>query len=172
MPTLSTRQRDLIERIGVLHDRFGMRPVEGRILGLLLVSGEPELTFDQIRETLDLSKSATSTALHNLQAIGSVEYRTRPGDRKRYFRKSYTDWEEAFVERGIRYLEIRHLLVEALEFKDRQDTESRESLERMIEFLSFLEESIDDAYQRWQDNKTKTNRPSRKPKTRQTTRRS
>ena len=166
MPALSARQRDLIERIGVLHDRFGMRPAEGRILGLLLVSSEPELTFDDIREELDLSKSATSTALNNLLTIGTVEYRTRPGDRKRYFRKSYDNWEDAFVERGLKYLEIRHLLVEALVFKDKKDTESRSSLERMIEFLSFLEESMNQAYELWQRENTRSSRTSSKKTTR------
>jgi len=169
MPTLSKRQGDLIERIGVLHDRFGMRPAEGRILGLLLVSAQPELTFDQIRETLDLSKSATSTALHHLQAIGTVEYRTRPGDRKRYFRKSYVDWERAFVERGVKYLEIRHLLVEALEFKNKEDKESRRSMGRMIEFLTVMEEATLDAYEQWQK---KNNQPSKKTPKTKTTRRS
>ncbi len=171
MPTLSRQQLDLVERIGVLHDRFGMRPAEGRILGLLLVSTESELTFDQIRAILDLSKSATSTALHNLQAIGTVEYRTRPGDRKRYFRKSYADWEGAFVQRGLRYLEIRHLLVEALEFKAKEDAESRISLERMVEFLEFLDQTMNDAYQRWRDMNSKK-KSEKKTQTKQTTRRS
>lgn len=57
MPALVAHQRALIERVGVLHDQLGMRPAEGRILGLLPFSAEPERTFKQIRETLDLSKS-------------------------------------------------------------------------------------------------------------------
>lgn len=170
MLNLSTEQRDLVERIGVLHDQIGLRPAEGRIVGLLLVSPEPELTFDQIRATLGLSKSATSTALHHLQAIGSVEYCTRPGDRRRYFRKSYLDWERSFVDRGIKYLEIRHLLVEALAFKGKANEESRRSLERMIDFLTMLEQTILDAYSRWQTADTRPRAKKRKVK--KTTRRS
>lgn len=149
MLALAEKQRDLIERIGVLHDQTGLRPAEGRILGLLIVASEPELTFDEIREALNLSKSATSNALHKLQTIGTVEYRTHPGDRKRYFRKSYANWERAFVERGIKYLEIRHLLVEALEYRAAELDETRESLETMIDFLAMLEESMLDGYDRW-----------------------
>ena len=119
------------------------------MLGLLIVASEPELTFDEVREALDLSKSATSNALHKLQIIGTVVYRTHPGDRKRYFRKSYENWERAFVERGVKYLEIRHLLVEALEHRTGEVDETRESLETMIDFLAMLEESMLDAYARW-----------------------
>jgi DNA-binding transcriptional regulator GbsR (MarR family) len=149
MLLLTDKQRDLIERIGVLHDQTGLRPAEGRILGLLIVASEPELTFDEIREALDLSKSATSNALNRLQTIGTVVYRTHPGDRKRYFRKSYENWERAFVERGIKYLEIRHLLVEALEHRNEEIDETRQSMEEMIDFLAMLEESMLAAYDRW-----------------------
>ena len=149
MLPLNEKQRDLIERIGVLHDQTGFRPAEGRILGLLIVASEPELTFDEIREALDLSKSATSNALHKLQTNGTVVYRTHSGDRKRYFRKNYENWERAFVERGVKYLEIRHLLVEALEYRDKAVDETRASLETMVDFLEMLEESMLDAYDRW-----------------------
>jgi DNA-binding transcriptional regulator GbsR (MarR family) len=152
MRDLTEEQRDLIERIGVLHDRMGIRPAAGRILGLLLVSPEPELTFDQIRRALDLSKSATSTALRYLQDVGSVEYRTRPGDRKRYFRKSFADWEAGFVQRSRAYYGIRTLLAEALEQKGEGQKEFKASMERMIGFLTFLDEAIQDAYHQWQAN--------------------
>ena len=115
----------------------------------------PELTFDEIREALDLSKSATSNARNRLQTIGTVVYQTHPGDRKRYFRKSYSNWERAFVERGVKYLEIRHLSIEALEHRDNEVDETRPSMEEMIDFLAMLEESMLDAYDRWKKSRTK-----------------
>lgn len=156
MIPLTEDQLDLIERIGVLHDHMHMRPAEGRILGLLIVASEPELTFDEIRDALDLSKSATSNALSRLQTIGTVEYRTHPGDRKRYFRKSYEHWERAFVERGVKYLEIRHLLSEALEHRDPAVDETRKSLESMIDFLEMLEVAMVDAYEKWKKDRERT----------------
>ena len=156
MPRLSETQRDLIERIGILHDKMGMRPAEGRIVGLLIVSSEPELTFDEIRLALELSKSATSTALRHLQEIGSIEYRTRPGDRKRYFRKNYADWERSFIERGVGYLQIRHLLSEARAYQDPAKNDNAQSMDRMIDFLEFLEESVLDAHKRWEEKTSKS----------------
>ena len=96
-----------------------------------------------------------SNAINRLQTIGTVEYRTHPGDRKRYFRKSYANWERAFIERGVKYLEIRHLLVEALEYRDEEVDETRQSMEEMIDFLQMLEESMLDAYDRWQKKRNR-----------------
>ncbi len=148
MNPLSPTQLELVERIGVVHERHGMRPAAGRIIGLLLVSPVPELTFDEIRETLGLSKSATSTSLSFLQAVGSVTYITRPGDRKRYFRKCVDDWERSFIERGLKFLEVRHLFAEAARGHE-EGSETAESLERMTGFLNHLAEAVERAYEEW-----------------------
>ena len=82
---LTQEQRELIERMGVFYEQHGIPPMEGRIMSLLIVCDEPELTFDQIRELLGISKSTTSSALNMLLLTQRVIYKTRPGDRKRYF---------------------------------------------------------------------------------------
>ena len=61
--TITTEQRYLIERYGVFMGRSHLQPAASRILGLLLISDKPELTFDEIKEALGLSKSAVSNAL-------------------------------------------------------------------------------------------------------------
>lgn len=149
--TLTDKQRDLIERIGVLHDRIGFPPATSRVLGLLLVTQEPELTFDQIRETLGLSKSSTSAALNLLLQVGSIEYLTRPGDRKRYFRKSYKDWEASLLGRLEVLFSLREPLREALELRDGEPSEKDLAIVKMVEFLGFLESEIHDAYRRWEE---------------------
>ena len=148
-PELSKQQIELVERIGVLHDRLGFSPAPGRVVGLLMVSLEPELTFDEIREALGLSKSSTSAAINLLLSLGSIEYRTRPGDRKRYFRKSYENWEASMLERMDLFFSLREPLGEALELAGRSE-ESRRALSRVIEFLGFLEVEIHEAYKRWE----------------------
>ena len=65
---LTTKQQQLLEKAIVIHERLGYTPAASQILALLLISDKVELTFDQIRTTLNLSKSATSNAL-NLSLI-------------------------------------------------------------------------------------------------------
>lgn len=148
-PFLTDEQMDLIERIGVLHDRLGFAPAPGRVLGLLLVSPRPELSFDEIREALNLSKSSTSAALNLLMNLGSVEYRTRPGERKRYFRKAYENWEAGLLQRIDAFLSLRKLLQEAHDLHADSPEGTGSELPRMIGFLEFLEINVHEAYQRW-----------------------
>ncbi len=95
---LTQEQRELIERMGVFYEQHGIPPMEGRIMSLLIVCDEPELTFDQIRELLGISKSTTSSALNTLLITKRVIYRTKPGDRKRYFASNILQWQESFTE--------------------------------------------------------------------------
>lgn len=151
--TLTEQQRHLVERIGVLHDRLGFSPAPGRVVGLLLVSQEPELTFDEIRVALELSKSSTSAAINLLLSLGSIEYRTRPGDRKRYFRKSYETWEASLIERMDVFFSLRQPLGDVLELPDGGSEESRRALARMVDFLGFLETEIHEAFGRWKQER-------------------
>jgi len=150
MKPLSESQRELVERIGVLHDQMGLRPAAGRIMGLLLVAEEGELTFDEIRAVLGLSKSATSTSLQMLQDVGSVVYGTHPGDRRRYFRKNVKDWETRFIERAMHFLEIRFLLAEAITSRS-GEAETDAALQRMVEFLDQVAENIEQTHEQWRD---------------------
>ncbi|MBE0651499.1 MAG: MarR family transcriptional regulator [Bacteroidales bacterium] len=86
-----TRQKELIETIGRNLEKQGIQPVAGRILGMLMVMDKEEYTFDEIVEEMKISKSSASNALRNLELREAIEYVTYPGDRKRYFRISFSD---------------------------------------------------------------------------------
>lgn len=79
------KQLQMVEAIGLKMEKEGMQPVAGRILALLMVMDQEEYTFDQIVNELGISKSAASTGLKTLQMGEKVDYKTYPGDRKRYF---------------------------------------------------------------------------------------
>ena len=98
---LSEEQRRLIEKMGVGGEKNGMPPAPARIMALLMVSPETELTFDQVRETLNLSKSATSNAINMLLTTQKIDYITKPGDRKRYF-KNKIGYTIVFIRAGWR----------------------------------------------------------------------
>ncbi len=86
-----TRQKELIETIGRNLEKQGLQPVAGRILGMLMVMDKEEYTFEEIVEEMKISKSSASNALRNLELREAIEYITYPGDRKRYFRISFSD---------------------------------------------------------------------------------
>ena len=95
---LSKVQVQLIEELVQVHVMMGLQPAWGKILALLTVSDETELTFEQIMETLDISKSGVSQALKQLELTKRIAYRTKMNDRKRYFHLRIEDWREQVAE--------------------------------------------------------------------------
>src|SRR5690554_3254543 len=65
---------------------MGVSPLAARIYILLTLSPPDGLTFESIREELGSSKSSISINLNVLIQLKYVEYNTRPGDRRRYFK--------------------------------------------------------------------------------------
>ena len=95
---LGKEQVGLIEELARALEQMGIQPALAKILALLNVSDETELTFDQIMETLGLSKSAVSQALKQLEMTNRISYKTRIGDRKRYFHLVFSDWKAQMGE--------------------------------------------------------------------------
>ena len=96
---ITEKQRILIEQLGVFYEHEGFNPAGARILALLLIADRNELTFDEIKHALNISKSATSTAINLLINTNRIEYFTNPGERKRYFRARIVNWDILMKEK-------------------------------------------------------------------------
>ncbi|MNJ86358.1 hypothetical protein D3C87_38520 [compost metagenome] len=154
---LTQEQRELIERMGVFYEQHGVPPMEGRIMSLLIVCDEPELTFDQIRELLGISKSTTSSALNTLMLTKRVIYRTRPGDRKRYFSSNIVQWQESFTENFQKFFEVISITKEALEQRTPNTPDFNRKLAEFIEFIEYLSTEFPRLYLEWCNRNTQNN---------------
>jgi DNA-binding transcriptional regulator GbsR (MarR family) len=154
---LTQEQKELIERMGVFHEQHGIPPMEGRIMSLLIVCDEPELTFDQIRELLGISKSATSSALNMLQLTKRVIYKTKPGDRKRYFTSNIAQWQSGFKDNFQKFFEVIKIMKEALNQRTPNTPEFNKQMAEFIEFTEFLSIEFPRLYLEWSKRNTKNN---------------
>jgi DNA-binding transcriptional regulator GbsR (MarR family) len=59
-----------------------------RIYILLLLSDRSGLSFDEVRDFMDASKSSISANINLLLQGERINFLTKPGDRKRYFKPS------------------------------------------------------------------------------------
>ncbi|WP_439883313.1 GbsR/MarR family transcriptional regulator [Pontibacter sp. MBLB2868] len=150
---LTEQKKALIEKIGVFHEKMGMQPAAGRIMGLMFVSDRPELTFDEIRETLNISKSATSTALNLLIETGPVEYITFPGDRKRYFKLKTSNWRDSLTKRFNNIINFKSLLIEVLESRSEKSSEFNSCLSEFIDFLEYMQQELPVLLERWENSR-------------------
>lgn len=148
---LTQKQKELIERFGVLMENHGSSPAEARITGLLIVCDVNELTFEEIYETLGISKSAASNAIKRLLDTNRIEYITKPGDRKRYFRTRIYKWEENLAENFKKSFSVSEIFKEILEQRPKNTKEFNASLKNIIGFIGFLQTEIPVLFKKWQD---------------------
>ncbi|MCX2741199.1 GbsR/MarR family transcriptional regulator [Pontibacter anaerobius] len=150
---LTEKQQALIERIGVFQEKTGMQPVAGRIIGLLYVSDKPELTFDEIREVLGISKSATSNALNLLQHLNRLDYITFSGDRKRYFRLKLDRWRELVLQEIDSITNFSDTLQEVVAERTKSTPEYNRNILDVADFLKYLHKELPMLLQQWEEQR-------------------
>ena len=84
-----SEKKKLIEEVGLhFEQEKQMSPLAARIYAIMILSPYEGNSFEEIVEMTCASKSSVSTQLNLLLQLKKVEYFTKPGDRKRYFRSS------------------------------------------------------------------------------------
>ncbi|RZK39722.1 MAG: MarR family transcriptional regulator [Pedobacter sp.] len=139
---LRKEQVELIEELAIVNERLGVQPAMAKILGLLVLSDETELTFDQIKDTLELSKSAVSQALNQLVTAKKLSYKTKIGDRKRYFHVRVTDWDEHILEQFQGVSSLINVYKKILPARSQETVEFNENLKKMTDFLSLVHNQV------------------------------
>lgn len=86
----SKEKIELIEEIGVLFEQThdDLTPLASRINVMMILSPSDGHTFEEIVTMTKASKSSVSNQLKLLLQLKRVEYFTKTGERKRYFRAS------------------------------------------------------------------------------------
>ncbi|PIQ22174.1 MAG: hypothetical protein COW65_04655 [Cytophagales bacterium CG18_big_fil_WC_8_21_14_2_50_42_9] len=151
---LTDKQKEVIENIGINYEAAGLQPAAARILGLMYVADKPELTFDEITDSLHISKSATSNAINLLLQTGQIEYITFSGDRKRYFRLKISNWRDGFTQKIEGLTNFNKLLRQALEVRTKETPEYNACLVQLINFLDFIKQELPGLLQKWEKTKT------------------
>ncbi|UTA70074.1 MULTISPECIES: GbsR/MarR family transcriptional regulator [Emticicia] len=149
---LSDEKLALIEKVGLMFEQ-GLQPAAARIAALLLVSDRLELTFDEICEALNLSKSATSNAINLLLNMNRIEYITKPGDRKRYFKSNLSDWKETMKAKFLDFDKVNNIMREVLDQRPHATKEFNQKLEEFIQFMEFMGREIPALFKKWEQSK-------------------
>lgn len=145
---LDREKNRLTEQLGVIMERkYKLAPVAARILSTLILSGKQGLTFDELVLQLNASKSTISTNLESLQKEKRLEYFTKPGDRKRYF-KLNTNFTLGVIDEMIHTWETeKNVHQEILMYKEKRNLYNKDQnlplfdLEFQRNLLVFLEET-------------------------------
>jgi DNA-binding transcriptional regulator GbsR (MarR family) len=137
----------LIERLAALNQ--DLPPAMAKVLALLFVSDEVELTFDQIKDTLNLSKGATSQALNHLMLTKKIESINHLGERRRYFKSRVAGWKQDISD----ILEGLGTQVEAyrdiVKQRPAKTSAFNRDLEEMANFIDFIRGELSTAVKKY-----------------------
>lgn len=140
---LTEKQRVLVEKFGVIQEQMGLAPAPARVDSLLTIADTPELTFDEIRESLQLSKSATSNAINGLLTLNKIGYKTKPGDRKRYFYSKTSQWNLSFRKNMLGLNAYTDIIREIHESRTKETKDFNLQLKDLADFIEYyITESI------------------------------
>jgi len=85
MPDKKKISRETVEETGKVVEKFGLTPMQGRIVAFFTISDPPEKTFEELVDYFKASKSSVSNSLNYLLRNKLIDYKTFASDRKRYF---------------------------------------------------------------------------------------
>lgn len=143
-------RREYLEEFGLLFGQFGLSRMFGRVLGGLMISDPPERTAEELAEALGASRGSISQATRSLIQMGLVQRRSRPGERRDYFRIKPGAWHEIMRREMEALRNFREMAERGLELLDSEDPGSRRSLEEMRDFYTYWEREMPAVLERWE----------------------
>ena len=147
IPDLKAR----VEEIGVFYEASGLTPVESRLFAYLLLSDPPEVDFYTIQEFMGDSKSTISNALNRLMTEGRIDYITRPGDRRRYFRINSRQWLARIQSRLLNVTPLAGMLDRVLELRQTTNTpDFNAELQHIRRYFAHLEQELPRVVHKWE----------------------
>ena len=154
--SLSSAERDLIDEFGNIYESYGLKRLQGLIVGLLLTQEEP-VSLDDMVELLGHSKGPISIAVRRIDDIGLARKVNGPVNRRNY----YTAHPDLFLNnfkfnmatvRKNRELSERFLSRLRAEGPAGRE-ETIRNLEHMQAFYELMESFYQDFSDKWTDIK-------------------
>lgn len=140
-----------VEDFGLLFEKMGHTRMTGRVYGLLLLAENERLSFQDIVEKLQASKSSISVTLKTLEQVGFIRSVSVPGDRKTYFSMLVQmNWMSLIDQKR---LVFRMMIVQyknALKFRSDSDDRISKWLNESISFHEWLDKRMDSMIDEWE----------------------
>ncbi len=144
---------NFIEETGLLFENLGTTRMAGRILGYLMVSDKEMVSFDELCQVLQASKSSISTNIKALVTLHFVKPHTLSGDRKTYYMLSpELNWVEYLMKR-IELLKImKKLFNKGLELRVNKQDKPAQWLRMSIDFYDWVVREYPKFLKQWEED--------------------
>ena len=157
MPTINERSA-FIEENGILFESLGMTRMAGRIMGFLMVTDKEMVSFEELTQVLQASKSSISTNVKSLIQVKFVKPVSTPGDRKTYYMLSQDiSWSEIFNKRMEELNYLVSIFNRALNLRTNKNDKPAQWLDKAMEFYEWISGKFPALMEEWEEyQKNKT----------------
>lgn len=152
---LSSVERDLVEEFGNIYESYGLRRLQGLIVGLLLTKDEP-VSLDDMVEILDRSKGPISISVRRLDDMDLVRKVEGPNNRRNYY-ASHPDiffnnfkFNMATVRKN---RDLAERFLARIEAEEEGSEKTVESLRHMEAFYDLMVSFFEDFAETWREVK-------------------
>jgi predicted XRE-type DNA-binding protein len=142
-------QQRFIDDFASLWERFGANASQGRVLALLYIADQSELTAGAIAELLGISRGSVSQITRQLIQLHMVQRVARPGDRRDWFRVAANPFGVAARNERAQIGTFTALFRQGLAIHDTSPPERRRALANSIAFLEDYDAALGDFLSAW-----------------------
>ncbi len=135
--------RETIEETGKVFEKFGLTPMQGRIIAYFTVSDPPEKTFDELVKYFKASKSSVSNSLNYLLQNKIIDYKTFASDRKRYFYLTDSFFRVYFMKVLENVIELKEYAYRTVSMRTPEYPVASEKILKWIENANRFQESLE-----------------------------
>jgi DNA-binding transcriptional regulator GbsR (MarR family) len=146
--------RELIEETGKVFEKFGLTPMQGRIVAYFTVSDPPEKTFDEMVKYFKASKSSVSNSLNYLLQNKVIDYKTFSPDRKRYFFITDSFFRVYFEKVLENVVELRESAFRTVSMRSPEHPAVSVKILKWIENANIFQETLENTLNKLKEEKT------------------
>lgn len=146
--------RETIEDTGKVFEKFGLTPMQGRIIAYFTVSDPPEKTFDELVKYFKASKSSVSNSLNYLLQNKLIDYKTFASDRKRYFFITDSFFRVYFMKVLENVTELKEYAYRTVSQRTPEYPTASEKILKWIENANKFQESLENTLESIRKEKT------------------
>ncbi len=130
---------NIIADFAEAYSNFGLNPLMGRIVALLIISKDPQ-SLDDITEKLEMSKGPISQICGRLKERNLIEKVWVPGDRKDYYKAADDIFGQAFENQKAKMFRNVEIAEKYADIANKIKTEEgKYAFKRMKEMQAFYE---------------------------------
>ena len=156
MPEEKRNIRDSIEETGKVFEKFGLTPMQGRIVAFFTISDPPEKTFDELVQYFKASKSSVSNSLNFLLQNKIIDYKTFASDRKRYFFITDSFFRVYFKKVLENVSELKEYAYRIVSMRTPEYPMANEKILKWIENANRFQETLEGTLEAIRSEKTET----------------